>query len=852
MPPQGNNPRLILVPEANANIDILSDLSIERYYYATISYMILLQYCYEHNETILNRISKPDISWISGDGHLLLMHNSANQLHVIPEKMRANNRRGNYGRHTQKPTSLLSVLDLTETVTGRRFHAEMLTRPLTSPEQIELYYAQCGELVARNDLLTSINTMLKRVPDMDRSHRRLALGIIKPHEFTALFRDGYMTVANIFTAIRNAQVPNLQKLCFEDKLVIDFNTCLTRVAQQIDFDKLEKCTMDLPRGYHSNNSGISPASKATFDAPESFLRPGVDDTIERLSRNLVHRENELQSIMTHLRGFLPRAKGTSLEIERNGMKKAQGNTKASKTRMRPSDVEGEEEEEEDITEGGSIPFLYTTHAKGKNLKDQSNRIDVHRCGNIQIRPWKAAAVIVTSDKIEACCVDLENTRVALMQALHKKYVDMLEYINQTYSFFSATQRFIAQIDYIHSNAYCAIRYKYHRPTIDLSRSDGRSYVHVEEARHPLVERIIDSEYIPNDVSLGMTGTYSGMLLYGLNSSGKTTLAKMMGALVVMGQAGMWVPGKMTYRPYNKIITRLTGEDNLLSGKSSFVVEMMELRTVLRNADAHTLVVADEISRGTESLSASGITIATILTLLNRKASFILSTHLHNLPATSYLTSLDPSLLRICHLTTTYSEELHTLLYERKLKDGQGSSLYGIEVAKSLDLDRDFINMANDVRKTIGDLGPMLVSTKKSRYNQTVYVDACIMCGGKTNLTTHHIHEQHTAGSDGFIGNFHKNSEHNLAILCSSCHQSLHKAGKELEVKQTINGKVFVMKDEVSKDVPATPIPPAPVVAPMVVPAAVQTNPAPVHQTYRKNSTYSNANIRPGGWYQVKP
>lgn len=782
--------RLLLVPETTPeSTNIIEDLDLERYYFGIVSYIILLQYVYEHNEVILDHITKPDVSWVSAEEHLVLLHNASVQLHLIPDRARNNNRRRGMAR-AEKNRSLLGILDMTETVSGRRFLSEMLIRPLHAQDQIELYYDQVGELVTRTDLLSSINGMLKSIPDLERLHRRLALGIIKPAELVLLFRQAYGTINNLMKLLRNSNTPMLQKLLPDEKTSLEFETCLARIAHQIDYDILEKCSLDVPRGM---------SGKVTFDAPASFLRPNIDEELDRMARNLMIREDELNAIVAHLNSFLTKTRGRLIEIERNGAKKSSG-SKTSKVSRLPEISDGnEDEDEEDITSGSSIPFLYTTNAKGKTLKDNAHRIDTQRCGRIEIRPWKSAAIIVTSDKIEVCCVDLENTRVALMQALHRRYVGIIEYINLTHTFFSPIQRFIGMLDYVHSNALCTIKYKYFRPSIDLTKSDGRSYVELEEARHPLVERIIDCEYIPNDLSLGVSGSYGGMLLYGLNSSGKTTLAKMVGALVVMAQCGMWVPAKMRFRPYTKIVTRLTGEDNLLSGRSSFVMEMMELRTVLRNADLNTLVICDEISRGTESLSASGITIATILTLLNRRSSFILSTHLHNLPTTSYLTSLDPSSLRICHLTTSYNEELHTLIYERKLRDGQGSSLYGIEVAKSLDLDREFINMANDVRKSLGELSPMVLSTKKSRYNANVYVDACTLCGKKSNLETHHLKEQATAAADGFIADrFHKNSEFNLTVLCHTCHESLHRAGKGLEVKQTLNGKVLMVTPDETK------------------------------------------------------
>ena len=378
-----------------------------------------------------------------------------------------------------------------------------------------------------------------------------------------------------------------------------------------------------------------------------------------------------------------------------------------------------------------------------------------------------------------------------MNTLFARYNGLIDHIVTKHNFFSALNRFVAILDYVHSNALCALRYRYFRPTI--VNDAPNSFLQVEGLRHPLIERIIESEYISNDISLGTEKGPYGMLLYGLNAVGKTSLAKALAVLITMAQAGMWIPGKLRYKPYTKIITRLTGNDDLLKGQSSFVVEMMELRTILRNADSNTLVVADEICKGTETVSGGAITIASILTLLSRKTSFIFSTHLHNLPETTYLQTVESNSLRICHLATTYDEETHMLIYDRKLKEGPGSSLYGIEVAKSLDLDRDFITMANDVRRNIGDVAPNILNTKKSRYNPNVYVDTCSLCHKKINLETHHIREQKEADAAGFIDNFHKNEDFNLMVLCRECHDMIHTNNKKIEVKQTINGSVRMVK-----------------------------------------------------------
>ena len=123
---------------------------------------------------------------------------------------------------------------------------------------------------------------------------------------------------------------------------------------------------------------------------------------------------------------------------------------------------------------------------------------------------------------------------------------------------------------------------------------------------------------------------NGILLFGLNQSGKSSLIKSIALNIIMAQAGCFVPCKLTLKPYAKIITRLSSNDNLFKGQSSFIVEMNELRSILKKSNDKTLIIGDEICRGTEYLSANAIVAATILKLVGLKAKFMFATHLHDL------------------------------------------------------------------------------------------------------------------------------------------------------------------------------------------------------------------------------
>jgi DNA mismatch repair protein MutS len=309
---------------------------------------------------------------------------------------------------------------------------------------------------------------------------------------------------------------------------------------------------------------------------------------------------------------------------------------------------------------------------------------------------------------------------------------------------------------------------------------------MKEVRHPIIE-IINEEikYIANDVKLGKDNQ-DGILLYGMNSSGKSSLMKSIGLNIIMAQAGMYVPcKKMEYYPYNKIYSRIPGGDDLFRGQSTFVAEISEIRNILKSADSKTLVIGDELCSGTETHSATAIVSAGILDLIKKNSSFIFATHLHELADIDKIKNIEK--LSIKHLSVEYIEDTNTIKFDRKLKEGSGQSIYGLEVCRSLDLDDDFMKMATNIRHEI--MGTKyLLKNKKSKYNSKVIMDKCKICNKKNATETHHIRFQRDADENGFIDHFHKNKKFNLIGLCEECHIKIHNEELEIcEAIQTTNG-----------------------------------------------------------------
>jgi len=128
-----------------------------------------------------------------------------------------------------------------------------------------------------------------------------------------------------------------------------------------------------------------------------------------------------------------------------------------------------------------------------------------------------------------------------------------------------------------------------------------------------------------------------------------------------------------------------------------------------------------------------------------------------------------------HLSVEYDEQSDKLLFNRVLQAGSGSSIYGLEFAKSLHMDSEFLEKANSIRKRLAndfDELELLVKKKRSKYNKELYVTKCVICGAVAE-DVHHISQRSLADKAGFIGHFHKNHKHNLIPLCKEHHDQIH-------------------------------------------------------------------------------
>lgn len=316
--------------------------------------------------------------------------------------------------------------------------------------------------------------------------------------------------------------------------------------------------------------------------------------------------------------------------------------------------------------------------------------------------------------------------------------------------------------FIKLNGYC-------RPKLVEEQS---SALIAKDMRHPILEFVhTDEKFITNNVSLN--DDVSGYLVYGLNSAGKSTLLRATGLCVFLAQIGMYVPcTEFILTPFTRILTKITNMDDMYEKQSTFMFEMSELKHILRYANSQALVLCDELTSGTETLSATGILASSILRCIEKKCRFMMTTHLHTLSEFPEIT--DNPKLHICHFKVHIDG--NAIRYDRKLENGMGDSIYGVEIVNAIGFDDIFVNQAFEFRNRILKTKNIFDnSEKRSRYNRKLIMDQCSECGATENLHTHHIVPQKESDDLGMISNqFHKNKLFNLQILCQSCHQKEHK------------------------------------------------------------------------------
>jgi len=749
--------------ESTGILSPIEHLDLEKLSYARMSFILLLDFSYKHNEKIINNLNKPEI--YNCEKYLILGNNALYQLNVFETD--------NYESVNTRFISLFHVVNQTSTPMGRRFLREALANPLTDHISINNRY-DCINSLMNHKLYDTIESRLKCVVDVERITRKLNLQIINPFEIAGLLTS--LHECRLIIGLVNT-TDSLKKYIPDNNTLKLLDEFMKECEYRFNINELKKQTLS--------------------EITANFFNDGLYADID----NLYSQINDDLTIMNKVCEVL-----TGLIEDNDKIKQQKGNLKYTpKIHLQKNNKDGYFLSLSKIRSTILQNNLKKLKANGENKIKITNTFYIN-IDSIEFRDLPSTKVTkINFTELSDKSTNVDSLRENMIDLIKTTYFNLLtDYTSKYSNMFRIISNFVAIIDFFKSGAKVAKMFNYCRPQI---HNMDNGFIKCIDLRHPIVERIkTDTEYIPISITLGRTHDHhpndehlDGILLYGVNSAGKSTSQKALGLSVIMAQAGLFVPAtEFHYSPYNSLFARITGNDNIFKGLSSFVLEMTELKAILQRTTNKTLVIGDEVCRGTEHISGNAIVASMILHLAKIGSNFMFATHLHELIEIDEIKNLNN--VKPYHLSVHYDESNDMLIFDRQLKPGSGDKLYGLLVAKYIIRNNDFIKIAQDIKCRLIDEENTILSTRQSKYNSEVYISECELCGKKSNpqngiyLDTHHINQQKDC-VNGFVKDkihIPKNISANLIILCKECHVAVHQGKKSVKgYINTSKGRVLV-------------------------------------------------------------
>jgi DNA mismatch repair protein MutS len=701
----------------------IEHLDMERQPLATESLAILIDFVIGHDAKIIQKLSYPTKLDVSK--YIYLGNNALEQLNII---------------ETAHNPSLLKLINNTATAMGKRLLKERLTHPIKDSKELLRRYTLSNDLY---DYHAPIEGELSNIYDIERLTRRIKLSRLHPFELNYLY-DSLVSIKAVVTFMENYKF--FKPPCSS----ADLNIFIDAISNTFDLAISGKYMLK--------------------DIEDNMINSGINTQIDQLNTQNKDLKLKLELFKDHILNLLEAKDSNFVQINRLDKE----GFFISLTKNRYNLIKEKLLNSHIIIDDELYLF------KDFHIKVQTNSVKITNklTSSISDQYVHNLRKIIELNKL----VFKEK-----IEEFEKKFAILLEELVQ----------FIAEIDVTVSNIKTAKKYNYTCPKI-IKTKDDVNFIEAIQLRHAIIEANEEQGvYVPNDIILGdlslakkeykdnviiknsnpvnfFDNHMHGVLLYGINSSGKSSLMKSLGIAVVLAQAGFFVPAKsFRFSLFDSLFTRISGADNIAKGLSSFAVEMLDLKNIFNRANKKSIILGDEISHSTETMSGVSIVASAILKLAKLESIFVFATHLHQLPQLQEIEKLKNI---IClHLSVMYKDDEDKLIFDRKLSYGSGSSIYGLEFAKSLHMDSEFLKIANDIRKRITDDYDgleRLVQKKQSKYNKDLYMSVCAICAKPVD-EVHHIKEQQKANDRGFIGHMNQNHKFNLIPLCKKHHKMVH-------------------------------------------------------------------------------
>ena len=648
-------------------------------------------------------------------------------------------------------------INMTMTPMGKRLLCDRMYMPTKNVTELEARYDAIDSMTEHQ--CKTLRSILKDITDVGKTHKHMANGNLSWGQFATL-HEMYLRVKDILKITNN------------QKLLTDVDDLVDSYSQTIDIESLSVIAKDLIR---SGSEGAEEDSDTDVEDDEdpttmkkrrNIFRQGIHGEVDSMLEKMSSCADVVSQCSAEVTKLLPKWKG--VKIKDNIGFKATAKRAEDLKKLWP---------EITIFKVQKQCIVYTEHLRQALCQMKTLEEDIDKCTTRYFSEFQKQLYTTFSHVLDALCAC------------------------------------IAETDFIQSAFMMKTRLRLTRPNLI---TNGKRVLRIKGVRHLLIEHINqDTRYIPNDCFLGDEGSEQsedqfGMVLYGVNSCGKTSYLKSVGLAVVMAQAGLFVPAEnMTFSPFSTIMTRIAGTDNMERSQSSYIVELEELLSVIRRGDEETLVLGDEICRGTEVDSANAMVYTTFKWMLQKRIFFIAATHLHSI---ANRISAELSKCKVYHMKVTFDED-GDIVYDRQLAAGPGPERYGLEIARVLGFPKQFMEEAFAYRQkeTAGN-APTLVTrelpskktrlVKKSRYNANKILVRCQNpeCNYEPKdvmhlpLDTHHIQFQCNADQEGFHGSQHMNALHNLVCVCKQCHCKIHEGKLEVICRQKLSGPELIFKN----------------------------------------------------------
>ena len=710
---------------------------------ATQSFCYLLHFLQEHNPDLVRKITMP--TFHNSRDRMVLANHTLKQLNIIDDDTMD-------GKKSGKFSSVLSFLNKCCNPMGRRMFQTQLTNPVFDEKWLNNEYDMI-EIFLRepDDILQTTRKQLQKIRDLEKICRQIVTKKVYPNTIFLLY-DSICTIQKLYDMFTENHSLHDYLGSFNKTSQIDIASQSQDILKFFDsFLIISKC------------KGIETVSIA-----ENIIQKGISEKLDVVYNEYDKNVKLFECIQKTFNKMMQTNKEETEYIKIHETEKSGSTLQITKKRgeLLRQVLKNCKNDTIEFTPEFIIPVKDIRCIKASSSAEE---IEFPQLTHILKK------IMTLKENIME---EVSNTFINFLRALEEKWYDKIEIFIQ----------WVIRLDVLQSKTYIARRYNYCKPIIDTSQE--KSFFDIKGLRHVLIEHIQQNEiYVTNDLSLSTSDEYNGILIFGTNAVGKTSFIRAIGIAIIMAQSGLYVPcSAIRFKPYTSIFSRILGNDNIFKGLSTFAVEMSELRIILKMANENSLVLGDELCSGTEVESALSLFSAGLMELHAKCSTFLFATHFHEITKYEEIQKLES--LGMKHMSVHYDKANNNLIYDRILKDGQGSRMYGLEVCKSLYMEESFLELAYSFRNKYFPEKKGELQHGSSHYNRKKIRGTCQICKIEVSEETHHLSPQKDADEQGYIGSFHKNHKANLVCVCEKCHDKLHETNIPVKIKKSLHGYIL--------------------------------------------------------------